>query len=120
MRTVVGDASSAWACVASNIRSNVYGGDVGNCSIAAKLMSRPLPPPEKYMQYVFAVSALALLVPVWFHGGEVAKSEVAGISFDGKCQLMGFILFEICVGIFWPSLMSVRSRFVLLFGTRSG
>lgn len=35
-------------------------------SMAAKLMSRALPPPEKYMQYIFALSAFSMLVPVWF------------------------------------------------------
>lgn len=87
-------------------------------SIAAKLMSKPNLPIEKYMQYVFAMSAVALLIPVWFHqqdlGTQTAeqKSEAGGITFDGKIQLMGFLLFEICVGIFWPSIMSMRSKYI--------
>jgi hypothetical protein len=41
-------------------------------------------------------------------GKPVVDGEAAGgITFDGKVQLLGFLVFEICVGIFWPSLMSV-------------
>mmetsp|Transcript_27687 Transcript_27687/g.38252 ORF Transcript_27687/g.38252 Transcript_27687/m.38252 type:complete len:459 (-) Transcript_27687:212-1588(-) len=82
-------------------------------SFAAKLMSRPSLPIEKYMQYVFALAAVALLVPVWFTSIEVPGSaDVGGITFEGKVQLLGFLLFEICVGIFWPSIMSMRSRYI--------
>jgi len=82
-------------------------------SIAAKLMTKQVLPIEKYMQYVFALSAVALMIPVWFHGATgVTKAEGGGISFDGKIQLMGFLLFEICVGIFWPSIMSMRSKYI--------
>eukprot|EP00959_Pyramimonas_sp_CCMP1952_P027290 573544-Pyramimonas_sp.AAC.2 len=159
---------------------------MGGSSIAAKLMSRASPAPEKYMQYVFVASAFSLLVPVWFavmnqlldppnctssrcamrrfqhllsmfptsvwrseerqwrrktidctptiprtrtasthppsvltnassavlsprvQGKTLAEGEVVGgITFDGKVQMVGFLVFEICVGIFWPSLMSV-------------
>ena len=32
----------------------------------------------------------------------------SGISFDGKVQLLAFCLFEAMVGIFWPSMMTMR------------
>lgn len=79
-------------------------------SVAARLMSKPLPAPEKYMQVVFAVSAASLLVPVWFSSGaDAGGGAVGGITFEGKVQLLAFLVFEVCVGIFWPSIMSVRS-----------
>jgi len=86
---------------------------MGGSSIAAKLMAKSNPAPEKYMQYVFVASSFALLVPVWFAGKPVVDGEATGgITFDGKVQLLGFLVFEICVGIFWPSLMSMRSKYV--------
>ena len=35
---------------------------------------------------------------------------VAGITFEGKLQLVAFCVFEACVGIFWPSMMKLRSQ----------
>ena len=31
-----------------------------------------------------------------------------GITFDGKVQLLAFCGFEVLVGIFWPSMMTMR------------
>lgn len=44
----------------------------------------------------------------------VAPSEVKGgsISFSGCIQLVGFCAFEACVGIFWPSIMKMRSQYI--------
>ncbi len=36
----------------------------------------------------------------------------AGITFDGIVQLLAFCLFEVCVGVFWPSMMSMRAQYV--------
>lgn len=36
----------------------------------------------------------------------------AGISFVGQIQLVAFCLFEVTVGVFWPSLMKMRSQYV--------
>ena len=36
----------------------------------------------------------------------------AGISFDGKLQLAAFCVFEACVGLFWPSMMKMRSDYL--------
>ena len=30
----------------------------------------------------------------------------------GRLQLLGFLLFETCVGIFWPSIMKMRSQYI--------
>ncbi|MBA0831121.1 hypothetical protein Goarm_015608, partial [Gossypium armourianum] len=44
----------------------------------------------------------------------VAPSKVKGesISFAGCLQLLGFCTFEACVGIFWPSIMKMRSQYI--------
>ena len=82
--------------------------------------------PEKYMQVVFAAAACALAVPALFH---TAKTEPAakavrsssssslapphrGISLQGKVQLLAFCAFEALVGVFWPSMMKMRSAYV--------
>ncbi len=36
----------------------------------------------------------------------------SGISFDGKLQLAAFCVFEACVGLFWPSMMKMRSDYL--------
>ena len=36
----------------------------------------------------------------------------AGISFDGKLQLAAFCVLEACVGLFWPSMMKMRSDYL--------
>lgn len=40
------------------------------------------------------------------------SSLLAGITFDGTIQLLAFCLFEVCVGVFWPSMMSMRAQYV--------
>lgn len=44
----------------------------------------------------------------------VAPSTKKGgsISFAGCLQLLGFCAFEACVGIFWPSIMKMRSQYI--------
>lgn len=44
----------------------------------------------------------------------MAPSGVKGgsMSFSGCIQLMGFCTFEACVGIFWPSIMKMRSQYI--------
>ena len=37
---------------------------------------------------------------------------LAGITFEGKIQLLAFCVFEACVGLFWPSMMKMRSQYV--------
>jgi hypothetical protein len=36
----------------------------------------------------------------------------AGITTNGIVQLLAFCLFEVCVGVFWPSMMSMRAQYV--------
>ncbi|CAN1299686.1 Molybdate-anion transporter, partial [Linum perenne] len=74
-------------------------------SVASRLLARQSPKVESYMQIVFLVSAAALMLPV-------VTSKGGGISFSGCIQLIGFCAFESCVGIFWPSIMKMRSQFI--------
>ncbi|KAK9829693.1 hypothetical protein WJX72_007390 [[Myrmecia] bisecta] len=73
--------------------------------------------PEKYMQTVFAISAVSLFVPVIFHRTtadeyDSLSPDAPGITWEGKLQLMAFCVFEFLVGIFWPSMMKMRSQYV--------
>ena len=67
------------------------------------------------MQYVFAVAALALFLPVLVSASghtESGADERGILSLAGKVQLFGFTVFEGCVGMFWPSIMKMRSVYV--------
>ncbi|CAL9088889.1 unnamed protein product [Musa textilis] len=82
-------------------------------SIASRLMARSTLRVEFYMQIVFAVSAFTLLLPL-ISNFFVAPSTVKGgsISFSCCVQLLGFCVFEACIGIFWPSMMKMRSQYI--------
>ncbi|KAF3322452.1 molybdate-anion transporter-like protein [Carex littledalei] len=82
-------------------------------SIASRLMARPTLKVESYMQIVFAISAFTLLLPVITNFFFVTSGEKGGsMSFGGCIQLMGFCTFEACVGLFWPSIMKMRSQYI--------
>ncbi|ONI25705.1 hypothetical protein PRUPE_2G315500 [Prunus persica] len=108
-------------------------------SLASRLMARQAPRVESYMQIVFAISAASLLLPIVtsvcygfqcifflmtgfalfsnfanFKQFLVAPSKEKGgsISFAGCIQLLGFCAFEACVGLFWPSIMKMRSQYI--------
>ncbi|KAF5771451.1 putative molybdate-anion transporter, MFS transporter superfamily [Helianthus annuus] len=82
-------------------------------SVAARLMARTSPRVESYMQIVFLVSAASLLLPI-VTNFFVSSSEMkdGGISLGASVQLVGFCAFEGCVGIFWPSIMKMRSQYI--------
>ncbi|KAF3780030.1 Molybdate-anion transporter [Nymphaea thermarum] len=82
-------------------------------SIASRLMARASLKVESYMQIVFLISAATFLLPI-LSTFLVAPSKVKGgsISYGGSIQLFGFCIFESCVGIFWPSIMKMRSQFI--------
>ncbi|KAK6935594.1 Molybdate-anion transporter [Dillenia turbinata] len=82
-------------------------------STASRLLARSTLKVESYMQIVFLISAGSLLLPV-ITSFLVAPSHVKGgsISFSGQIQPMGFFTFEACVGIFWPSIMKMRSQYI--------
>ncbi|XP_051121194.1 uncharacterized protein LOC127244753 isoform X2 [Andrographis paniculata] len=82
-------------------------------SIAARLLARNTLRVESYMQIVFVISSAALLLPI-LTSFLVApsKEKGGGISYSGCLQLLGFCTFEACVGIFWPSIMKMRSQYI--------
>lgn len=41
-----------------------------------------------------------------------SNEKGGGITFSGCIQLLGFCAFEACVGIFWPSIMKMRSQYI--------
>ena len=83
-------------------------------SIAGRLLEGSTPV-ELYMQYVFVVGALSLFVPfVITHTSlsENAADKDGHLSFTGQLEILAFCVFEACVGIFWPSIMKMRSEYV--------
>lgn len=63
-----------------------------------KLLSK-YSPVESFMRIVLLISALTFLMPVMFP--------------MHQCIIfVAFLLFEVCVGIFWPSLSTMRGKYV--------
>ncbi|KAE8725355.1 Rhodanese/Cell cycle control phosphatase superfamily protein isoform 1 [Hibiscus syriacus] len=82
-------------------------------SLASRLMARSSPRVESYMQIVFVISSASLLLPIVTNFLVAPSKEKDGsISFVGCLQLLGFCTFEACVGIFWPSIMKMRSQYI--------
>lgn len=82
-------------------------------SIASRLLARSSVRVESYMQLVFSISAASLLLPIVTNFlVEPSKEKGGGISFSGCIQVIGFCAFEACVGIFWPSIMKMRSQYI--------
>lgn len=84
-------------------------------SIAGKLLSDDKVPVESYMQYVFVVAAMSLFVPsIISHTSlsEQAADSEGLLSFTGQIVVFAFCVFEACVGLFWPSIMKMRSAYV--------
>ncbi|KAL0358854.1 UNVERIFIED_CONTAM: Molybdate-anion transporter [Sesamum angustifolium] len=82
-------------------------------SIAARLLARNSLRVESYMQIVFVISSASLLLPILTNFLVVTPTvKGGGISFAGCLQLLGFCTFEACVGIFWPSIMKMRSQYI--------
>ncbi|XP_024383533.1 uncharacterized protein [Physcomitrium patens] len=80
-------------------------------SLASRLMSRSHLRVESYMQVVFAVASGSLCLPViiqFFLPDSPSDSITAG----GRLNLLGFCIFEMCVGVFWPSIMKMRSQYI--------
>ncbi|CAN7059967.1 unnamed protein product [Brassica oleracea var. botrytis] len=82
-------------------------------SLAARLMARSSLRVENYMQIVFLVSAASLLLPITT-SVLVTPSKVKeeGLSLTSSIQLLGFCVFEACIGIFSASIMKMRSQYI--------
>eukprot|EP00667_Euglena_gracilis_P015949 EG_transcript_16628 len=70
------------------------------CSIGGSLFSYLVSrvKVEKFMRYVFVVSALSMLVPL--------------LVADATAIMGAFSVYEICVGVFWPGMGTMRSKYV--------
>lgn len=79
-------------------------------ALASRLMNTPSTSVESYMRTVMMVAALCLAVPVLVP--DMGGSPGSGLPLGGQIKLLAFLGFEVCVGIFWPSLMKLRSRYV--------
>lgn len=87
---------------------------IGSSIAARLLLNIETVPVESYMRGVFAVSAVSLFVPVvlrLFGAGAMATPD-GGLTFSGQVLLLGFLVFECCVGVFWPSIMKMRSHYI--------
>ncbi|GJP38450.1 hypothetical protein CLOM_g22885 [Closterium sp. NIES-68] len=82
-------------------------------SSSSSCSSHPLLHVEGYMQLVFLVAAAALSVPILVHYYlEPVPPETTSITAGGQVQLLAFCVFEVCVGVFWPSVMAMRARYI--------
>ncbi|XP_012936569.1 molybdate-anion transporter [Aplysia californica] len=54
---------------------------------------------ESFMRVVFLVASLSLITPVVYKGNQLFI-------------FIGFLVFETCVGIFWPSMGTMRGKYV--------
>ncbi|KAL8167461.1 hypothetical protein V2J09_008960 [Rumex salicifolius] len=82
-------------------------------SIASRLLARSSPKVECYMQVVFSISSASLMLPILTSFlVTLTPAKGSGISFSGWIQLLGFCVFEACVGLFWPSIMKMRSQYI--------
>ncbi|BFZ08258.1 hypothetical protein BsWGS_11297 [Bradybaena similaris] len=54
---------------------------------------------ESFMRCVLFVAALSLMTPILYKGNQLVI-------------FMGFLVFETCVGIFWPSMGTMRGKYV--------
>ncbi|KAF4389447.1 uncharacterized protein LOC115716634 [Cannabis sativa] len=82
-------------------------------SIASRLMARSSFKVESYMEIVFVISAASLLLPIVTNYVVVLSSFKGGsLPLSGCIQLIGFCTFEACVGVFWPSVMKMRSQYI--------
>eukprot|EP00250_Pteridium_aquilinum_P007043 c16842_g1_i1 orf=723-2114(-) len=82
-------------------------------SLASRLMARSTVKVESYLQIVFLVSAAALFSPVAINLLMKPTGHKGGsMTASGRLLLFAFCVFEACVGIFWPSIMKLRSQYV--------
>lgn len=80
---------------------------------AGRLLSEEYKP-EKYMKNVFGIAAASMIIPVLapYLLGAMALGNPTGLTYSGFGQLLAFCVFEACVGMFWPSFMQMRSKYV--------
>eukprot|EP00775_Hariotina_reticulata_P009733 gene9733-9891_t len=81
---------------------------------------------EVLMQAVFYCSAVCLFVPVLFHMDSPTPPQISELMLYGNgdedegslveplnlTALIAFCLFEVLIGMFWPSMMTLRAKYV--------
>lgn len=73
---------------------------------------------ETYMLGVFLVSALSLWIPALVHGrlsgpGALSRKSSPGtLGWSTYIQTLSFCVFEMMIGVFWPSMMALRAQVV--------
>lgn len=86
---------------------------MAGATIGGHLLSRNYSP-EYYLQWVFLVATLSMFVPAAYYSCMEPMStpvqNVRGVAPAGKALLLAFCTFEVCVGVFWPSMMSLRAK----------
>eukprot|EP00878_Enallax_costatus_P024001 GHUV01025585.1.p1 GENE.GHUV01025585.1~~GHUV01025585.1.p1 ORF type:complete len:450 (+),score=83.20 GHUV01025585.1:329-1678(+) len=70
--------------------------------------------PEQYMKGVYFVATAAMAVPMVVALDTIKDPSLKGkpITFRGQIDMLAFCVFEVCVGIFWPSMMTMRATYV--------
>ncbi|MCO5557381.1 hypothetical protein L7F22_010944 [Adiantum nelumboides] len=82
-------------------------------SLTSRFMARTTLRVESYLQIVFLVSSAALFSPVAINFLMKSTGHKGGsLTASGRLLHFAFCVFEACVGIFWPSIMKLRSQFV--------
>lgn len=112
-----------WTPALSPNGEKIPHGMIFSCFMASSMVGSSISPLlmkrykiEAYMKYVFAVGAVSLVVPFLFNADAQPDSAKpagsTGITFHGQVQLLAFCVFEVVVGIFWPSMMTMRAHYV--------
>lgn len=72
-----------------------------------------------YMDSSKEISSMLVFLVTWdaptsghTSGSSLGESDKGGLSLDGKVQLVAFCVFEGCIGVFWPIMMTLRARYV--------
>ncbi|RUS71434.1 hypothetical protein EGW08_020804 [Elysia chlorotica] len=63
-----------------------------------KLLSK-MAPVESFMRFVLFAAAISLTTPIFYPGNQLYI-------------FIGFLMFETCVGIFWPSMGTMRGKYI--------
>ena len=103
------------------MRKSIFHGTIFACfmlacmvgsSLAGKLMSEAELKVEKYMQVVFIVATVSLTPPLLVDINKGSTSDSVMTKMSWQFIFGGFLIFELCVGMFWPSLMKMRSGLI--------
>ncbi|KAL9656256.1 hypothetical protein ABK040_007871 [Willaertia magna] len=89
------DHGNVFACfmIAVMIGSNIF-----NIMVNFKSNNEWLTNPEKFLLIVFGISLFSLSIPL--------------VSNDFLTILFSFLAFEVCVGIFWPAISTLKSIYI--------